>query len=441
MTSAKACLLALALSVGLTSNSLGAQTTPPVVTQPISISDAVAIALKNSPKIASQSYMAAAAEARAGMARSMTRPTITTTTFATTGTMPMIVSGAPGVDPQPVISTPDTRQFDQNLMAMYPIYTGGRLNAQWRAARSLSQSAKADAAAMSLDVALDAKTAYRAALLASKFVEAYQTRVDESKERLRIAEIAFQEGKIAKYDLLRNQTELAESQQTLINAQRDVDMALIDLKTVLGVSLDSHFTLTDQLTIQPAQGDLVDFTGRALKQRPEVSAAQARVASAKAGVSAAKGAYSPQVYAVAMQDFVSVSGNGSDNGYTVGVTAGFPILDGGQRRSATKEATAMKQQAEADQRSIELQINKEVGSAWVQAQAAAKTVDLAKAAVDQADEDYRVIKLRYEAGKAINVEVLDALASLTRAQTNYAQAIYEQNVALDKLHRAVGDNQ
>jgi len=438
MTSAKAGLLAIALLIGVASASLGMESAPPVVSQSISVSHAVAIALKNSPRIVSQSSMATAAEARAGMAKAMTRPKLTTTTFATTGTMPSIMAGAPGVDPQAIISTPDTRQYDQNLMAMYPIYTGGRLNAQWRAARSLSKSAQADTGAMKLDVALDAKTAYRAALLASKFVEAYQNRVDESTERLRIANAAFEEGKIAKYDLLRNQTELAEAQQALISSQRDVEMALIDLKTALGVSLESSLTLTDQLAAQSAPGALADFAATALKQRPEVSAARARVDSAKAGVSAAKGAYSPQVYAVAMQDFVSVSGTGSDNGYTVGITAGFPIVDGGQRKSATKEAKAMEQQAEADLRSVELQVNKEVASAWVQAQSAAKAVELARAAVDQADEDYRVIKLRYEAGKAINVEVLDALASLTKARTNVAQAQYESSVAQDRLERAEG---
>ena len=42
------------------------------------------------------------------------------------------------------------------------------------------------------------------------------------------------------------------------------------------------------------------------------------------------------------------------------------------------------------------------------------------------------------AGKAINVEVLDALASLTRAQTQNAAALYNYNVAAADLLRATG---
>ena len=93
---------------------------------------------------------------------------------------------------------------------------------------------------------------------------------------------------------------------------------------------------------------------------------------------------------------------------------------------------------EAEQREVVLMVSRDAAAALAEASAAGKNVKLAQAAVDQADEDYRVVKLRYEAGKSINVEVLDALASLTRAQTNYAQALFDYSVAQDRLARAQG---
>lgn len=47
--------------------------------------------------------------------------------------------------------------------------------------------------------------------------------------------------------------------------------------------------------------------------------------------------------------------------------------------------------------------------------------------------------VRVEAGKAILVEQLDALAALTRARANLAQALYEHQLALAKLSRAIGE--
>jgi outer membrane protein TolC len=55
-----------------------------------------------------------------------------------------------------------------------------------------------------------------------------------------------------------------------------------------------------------------------------------------------------------------------------------------------------------------------------------------------AREDYRVARIRYEAGKSIPVEVLDALAARTRAEQSVVQAKYQFNAARDQLLRAVG---
>ena len=59
-------------------------------------------------------------------------------------------------------------------------------------------------------------------------------------------------------------------------------------------------------------------------------------------------------------------------------------------------------------------------------------------AVAQAEEDHRVAKLRYDAGKGILLEVLDSLTALVRAQVNHSQALYEFSNAQDDLNRAAG---
>jgi outer membrane protein TolC len=259
---------------------------------------------------------------------------------------------------------------------------------------------------------------------------------------VRIAEEAFAAGRIAKYDLLRNQTDLAEAQQQLNNAQRDVETALIDLKNMMGISQSSQLTLAQDLAVQAAPPTLGELQATALKQRPEVQAAQARIRSAQATVGVAKSAYKPQVYATGMADLSVMKGNSmngsTDTGYLVGVTAALPILDGGLRRSSVNEAQAMVGQMQADERMAVLDVSKSVATAYAQFNAATKNVGLAQAAVTAAEEDYRVIRMRYEAGKATNVEVLDSLASLTRARTNYAEALYSQSTARETLLRATG---
>lgn len=413
-------------------------TPPPVVSRAISIGEAVAIAFENSPRIAGQQSEANAGKARIGMVKAMTRPQLSTTTFLTTGTMPNIVSGAPSVQPMGSLLVPDKGQADQNLTAMLPLYTGGRLQGQVRGAQKEYEASQSDVKTIRLDVALEVKTAYKKTLLARSFVETYKRREDESRERVRIAEAAFTEGKIAKFDLLRNLTELADSQQTLNNSLKDVDLALVDLKATLGISQASELTLTDVLSAQPLTVNISEVEAAALRTRPEMVSAKLRVQAAQAAVDSAKSAYRPQVYAVGMQDFASTSSAGFDQGYTVGLTAAIPLVDGGQRKSVVNEARAMLEKTRAEERATMIQVSREAATAFTEAQAAAQNLSLAQAAIDQAHEDYRVIKLRYDSGKSINIEVLDALASLTKARTNLAQAQYESSAAQDRLERAEG---
>lgn len=410
----------------------------PMTSGKITIADAVSIALKNNPTISSRSAAFSAALARTGAAKAMTRPQLSATLTATTGNMPMIVPGSEGVRPQNFQVVPDNPRAVQDFMLMYPLYTGGRLRNQVRNAGALASAAASEVGVSELDVALGAKIAYNRVLLARRFVDAYQQRVNESRERVRIAEEAYKVGRIAKYDLLRNQTELAESEQRLTNSQRDIEVAVVDLKTVMGVSQESELELTGELAYLDVTADIGALQETAFNQRPEIAAACARIAAAEASLKVAKSAYKPQVYGTAMQDFETTRDDGFDSGYIVGVTAALPVLDGGLRGSAVNEAKATLQQAQADQRDAVLNVKGDVATAVANLNAGARNVGLSKAAVEQAEEDYRVIKLRYESGKAINVEVLDALAALTRALTNYADALYQHNVARDQLTRATG---
>ena len=453
-----------------------------VVRRSVSAAEGVEIALANNPTIAARRAAVAAFAARADAAGSMTKLQLATTTFLTKASDQMILASSPGVEPANITMAPGRARASQNFMLMYPLFTGGRLRSEELAARSEIGSASAEVVMAELDIALAAKIAYDQSLLARSYVEAYTRRVDESKERVRIAEEAYESGKIARYDLLRNRTDLADAQQQLINSERDTQIADADLKRVLGVSQDSDLSLSDKLDSKPpavilsaaknlalskpvilsaaknpalskpvilsgaknpgpggqilrdAQNDLAE----ALAHRPELASARSMVSAAEAKLRAAKATYLPQVYAVAMQDLGAIEDETPGHGSLIGLTASLPILDGGLRKSNLDEARADLDRATAEQRDAVLNVSRDVSASSAEVNAAAKNVPLSRAAVEQAEEDYRVIKMRYDAGKSINVEVLDALAALVRAQTNYADALYQHSVARSKLARAIG---
>jgi len=279
--------------------------------------------------------------------------------------------------------------------------------------------------------------------LAREVIGVAEAYVKAMEERVRVDRVAAEVGKIPEFWVLRSEAELANARQMLVNARRDYEIALLDLKAVMGVHPDSQIELTDTLEADgepEVELNREKLLAAAFANRPEIHEALQRVNSQTFALQAAKASYSPQVSLMAMGDYMKGTGEMGDwsGGYLVGVVLGLPVLDGGRRKAAVKEAQSMREKALAELEQVKLQIAREVEAALKELSAAIENVKTAEAALRSAREDERVAKVRYEAGRSVLVEYLDAVVALVRAQLNYAQALYERSVAFDKLMRAIG---
>ncbi|HZP83285.1 MAG TPA: TolC family protein [Chthonomonadaceae bacterium] len=409
----------------------------PKVEGPLTLAQAVQIGLRENLMIraAQSEAQAAAAETRA--ARSLTRVQVSANTYLTYGDSPNIVTTSPGVMPPNALTVMPQGFADQNLMLMVPLYTGGRLNSLARAAAERERAAAEEVGGVQAETALQIKEAYYRALLAAEIVKAAQARVEADTALLQTTRAQFEAGKGIEASVRRVEAEQADAQRALTSARNDQAKALLDLKAAMGVRLDSALTVSDALAFQPPGGDLASALKAASDNRPELRAARLRVHAAGAQTSAAKSAYQPQVYGTAMADGFS-GRNDSGVGYTVGLTLSIPLVDGGQRRAEVAQARAMQERAAAESRSLELTVAKEVRQAWLDVETAAQNYRTTQMALQAAQAAYEVIALRVQNQKSILVEQLDALAALTQARANLAQALYDHATAVARLQRATG---
>jgi outer membrane protein TolC len=116
----------------------------------------------------------------------------------------------------------------------------------------------------------------------------------------------------------------------------------------------------------------------------------------------------------------------------------WALFEGGRRIAATRVANSQVRQAMAQAESIADNIAFQVNEAYRNAVTAWVSIDDARPAVDQAAENYRLVRLRLREGAAIPSEIADAQASLTRAQQNYLNARYGYLIAMDRLAYAMG---
>lgn len=404
----------------------------------LSVRDAVQIALRQSPALAAARADVRAAGADARVARSMTGVRMSANWFLTAGDMESMVGSTPDVAPPFSRDVPAKGFAVQNVTVMAPIYTGGRLRGQVRAADQRAGMVAAEEGAVRQDVALVVKEAYYRALMADELAAAAKARLDAGSELVRVAKAQLDAGKGIEASVWRAEAEVADARREWTSAQNDYAKAVLDMQTAMGVVPGKPITLADALVYTAPSGDVERSLAEAKRLRPELAAARARAAEAQAQAGSARGALQPQVYGALMADAFVGRDRSAATGYTVGIAVGLPLLDGGQRRAEIARADAVRERAAEEERATVLRVEREVRQAWLDLDTAERNYRTAQSALESARAAYDVIALRVQNQKGIQLELLDALATLDRARGDLARALYDHAMAQARLDRAIG---
>jgi len=240
-------------------------------------------------------------------------------------------------------------------------------------------------------------------------------------------------------DVLRAQVDYQSLQQQLIVAQNSLEKDKLALARAIGLPLDQKFTLTDTAPFQALDTpDPQAAFEQALKQRKDLAAAREQYEAAK---SAKKAAVYEQLPAVSFSgDFgdLGTTPAHSHSTYTATATASTPVLQIAKMRGDQETANAQKDQAEAKYSDQLQQVNADVRDSILDIQTAAKLVDAAKSNVDLAKEALSEAQQRYKVGVADSLPVSQAQTQYEQASDQYISALYQHNVAKLALARALG---
>lgn len=117
---------------------------------------------------------------------------------------------------------------------------------------------------------------------------------------------------------------------------------------------------------------------------------------------------------------------------------GVTLFDLGARRNELKAANAAVKDAELAKKNTDLKVAQEVSQAWIDLDLARRNVTLAQEEVTSAEEDHRLIHVRYEVGKSIALEDFDAAVKMFQARLTLKESIYKYRLALARLAFASG---
>ncbi len=411
----------------------------PTVSGTFGVDESVKLALKNNLalKQSEQDTLITRFMRRAALGRF--GPQVSFNTFYSTSSLNQMLflpndSPVASAPMQPIVRG---TSFSAMFAATQPLLTGGRLLGGYKAAQAIERQSVSALQGNNNTTAWETRDAYWQAAwteaklrVDSDYVKLKEWSAKNIKERV-------DEGKTPRADYLREMAELARAKRQANDDFRDYNIALVRLKTKIGINYSSLFFLKDSLEFKEMPGGMSDYLLAAGKNRPEISQATQKLAEAKARRMIARSKYAPQLNAYGLGSNISGSspdGNSHGSwGGVIGVVGGVTLFDSGIRTNELRAADNAVKQNEIALAEIKQKVAEDVSVAWIELEFAKKNVDDARAEVASAEEDQRLLHARYLAGKAIALEDFDAGVKLLQARLSLIEAIYKHRLAQVKL--------
>ncbi len=241
-------------------------------------------------------------------------------------------------------------------------------------------------------------------------------------------------------DTLRSQVELQTRRQQLIAARNDFAKQKLALARIIGLPPGQEFVLTEKAPYQAITPlPLEVYLQRAYTSRSDYQAAQAQVRAAELSRRAATAGHYPSLDVSANYGDIGVNPASSNGTWQVNGGLNIPIFAGGKVHSDVLEAEAQLKQARSQLGDVRGRIDYEVRGSLLDLNSAADQVEVARSAVDLAEQALTQSRDRFAAGVTDNLEVVQAQEAVASAHESYIQSLYAHNLAKVELARAIGD--
>jgi outer membrane protein TolC len=279
-----------------------------------------------------------------------------------------------------------------------------------------------------------------------------QTSVREAQHFFDITQQLEKGGEAAHSDVIRAQIDLQQRQRDLQEAQLTIDKAKIALGVLIFPNFSSEFSVVDDLQQLALVPPMAEVQSQAAASSPDLAAAKASIGAAGYDVSVARYAYVPSLaldffYGINANQFAARTQHPAADpelayrqnlGYAAQATLNIPVWNWGATRSKIKQAELRRDQAQLDLTLAQRTLQSNVASAQAEATVAQAQLDSLRTSVDLAVESLRLTVLRYQAGEATALEVVDSQNTVTLARNAYDDGLARYRVALTNLQILTG---
>ncbi len=334
------------------------------------------------------------------------------------------------------------------VSASVDIYNGGRNKLAVNQSKNTVAINQLVLQTLENDINLQVATNYLNALLSKENIKIAQEQINITKFQLSNMEELIAAGVNPRVDILNIQATLAQNKERLVQAENNLDLALLDLAQLIQIPPDNFDIQDVTINIDKAvllynNSDIV--YKKALETRPEIKKASLDIENADLAVKVAKTSILPSIsinYGLNTSYAYRFSGDGlfnnitnqyNDNhGHNIGISARYPIFNANQNRASIRKAKINKQIIEESLANEKLRLRRAIERAYLDVKTSLKQYETSLKSFIAQEESFKFAQERYKLG-AMNLFDFDlvrnglfnAKISLINAKYNF---IFRQKV-------------
>jgi NodT family efflux transporter outer membrane factor (OMF) lipoprotein len=369
---------------------------------------------------------------------------------ARSGLFPQLGLGATGVrerqsDHAPPMRNPnapaDYNVYSVGAQASYEVDLWGRVRNSVEAGRDNALAAAADLASAQLSLQAQLADNYMQLRGLDQQIELLQQTIQAYEKALKLTQTLHAGGIVSGLDVSRAQTQLADarSQWSQALAQRALvqdAMAVLVGENAANFQLPAH---TEPMAVPVIP---LDVPSTLLQRRPDVAAAERRVAAANAGIGVARAAWFPSLALNAQAGFQSTRWanllTAGNRIWALGPTLAFELFDGGYRKATVAAAKAKTDEAGATYRGVVLTAFQQVQDNLALLDHLGQARANQKDAADAAQHALDLSMSQYKHGAVSYLDVVQAQTTALQEKRGLLQLDTQRLRASVQLIRALG---
>jgi outer membrane protein len=324
--------------------------------------------------------------------------------------------------------------------ASMPLFAGLKIRNAISSAQYLKKAAELDAKQDKDELIQNTIAAYYNLYKAQAAVRLVNEDLKQAQQRVTDFTNLEANGIIARNDLLKVQLQESNVELTLMDAENNLKISNFNMDLMLGLDENTVLEVDSSNLGRSYKIQSIEYwENSALNNRSDFLALQQRQQATIAGVKAAKGDYYPTValtggyVAANIPNLLTVT-----NALDIGVGVSYNIGSLYKNGSKVKQAKAQQDQVYWSSMQLNDNIKMEIHKAYQDYLETLKKIEVYQKAVDQAQENYRITKNKYDNSLETTTNLLDADVAQLQAGINYEYAKADAEVAYNKLHETAG---